>query len=139
MKEHKYSGLIICGDFNTPKIDWHLGSFGSCQTEGDTFENNLLECLNDCFFHQNVYEPTFQMANETPKSILDLVITEDSVRIYNIEYGPPLGETNKGHFTLKWEYDLKPIEKEDSCFKNTAYNFTKGDYSSFSNYLKGIN
>ncbi|CAF0968033.1 unnamed protein product [Brachionus calyciflorus] len=99
-------GLIICGDFNTLKIDWHLGTLNLCQTEGDTFENNFLDSLNDCFFRQNVYEPTFPMFYESHKIILDLVITDDSFRIYNIEHGPPLGKTNIGHMNLKLEDDL---------------------------------
>ncbi|CAF1065570.1 unnamed protein product [Brachionus calyciflorus] len=64
------------------------------------------------FYHQHVIEPTFQLVDQCPKSILDLVITDDSHRIYNIDHGPPLGITNKGHMTLRWNYELKSLKSE---------------------------
>ena len=75
VKNSNYSGILICGDFYCPKIDWHSGLFSSTSLNEDDFENNLLDCSDDCFYHQHVIEPTFQLVNQCPKSILDLVIT----------------------------------------------------------------
>ena len=139
MNESKFTGIIICGDFNCPKIDWNCGSFSSCPFEEETFENNLLDFLDDSFLHQNVIEPTFQVSDECPKSILDLVITEDSARVYNIEHGPPLGTTKKGHLNLKWDFDLKPVNDTASkVFRKSYFEFKNGDFASFSNFINGI-
>ncbi|CAF1100150.1 unnamed protein product, partial [Brachionus calyciflorus] len=136
----KFNGFIICGDFNCPKIGWHSGSFSSCRIEEDSFDNGLLNTLDDCFYVQHVFEPTFQLSNESPKSILDLIITDNSERIYYIDHSPPLGTKNKGHLTLKWNYELKfPTKNVSNIFSSSCYNFRKGDYAAFSGFFNGLN
>ena len=85
----KYSGIILCGDFNCPKINWNERS-GATPLGVDSFEYRLVECLDDCYFFQNVLEPTFITSNNR-KSLLDLIITENPDRIYNITHGPLKG------------------------------------------------
>ncbi|CAF0947105.1 unnamed protein product, partial [Brachionus calyciflorus] len=140
MTKSKYTGLILCGDFNCPNINWHSGVFGSCEINENSFENSFLDCLDDCFYYQNVFEPTFQTHIDHPKSILDLIITENSERVYNINHGPPLGNKNKGHLTLRWDYILKPDQSTiNNSFRSSSYNYQHGDFDSISRLIGEIN
>ena len=53
-----YSGILLCGDFNIPLINWDSFGFPHTNT-GSLFENNFVVCLLDCAFFQHVYFATF--------------------------------------------------------------------------------
>ena len=111
----KYNGLVIAGDLNHPNIVWckcNLG--GTCKGSRAGLSKDFLIIVNSNFFIQHVLEPTFA------DNILDLVITEDSLRIFTIEYGPPLGTSakNRLHATLFWNYNLNYSHKLSIQTKN---------------------
>jgi hypothetical protein len=140
-KKSDFSGVLLCGDFNCPKIDWGVGEYVSCPSDAMyLFEQNLIEVLDDCFYSQNVIDSAYQDSNGKPKSILDLVISENESRIYHIDHGPPLGSINKGHNTLAWSYEINSkIPAEKLSFRSNEFNYAKGDYNSFSRYLDEVN
>jgi hypothetical protein len=60
----RYDNIVICGDFNLPKINWDSPD----QTSGSD-EILLTELLNDYFLSQVNHHPT------RGENILDLIIT----------------------------------------------------------------
>ena len=59
-RDGQYSGILICGDFNFSRVNWF--NDGSCQqiNQSDLSASYFIDCLDDCFIHQNVIKPTFQ-------------------------------------------------------------------------------
>ena len=55
--------------------------------------------LQDGFLHQHVTEPTRYRDNETP-TLLDLVISNEESMVTDLEYFPPLGESD--HVCLRF-------------------------------------
>ena len=48
-----FSGILFCGDYNFPLINWD--SFGLPHTKTDSLiENNFVECMLDCAFFQHL-------------------------------------------------------------------------------------
>ena len=109
----KYSGILICGDFNFSNIKWLKD--GSCimVKESDLIASNFIECMNDCFIYQNVLLPTFQVSYGSESNLLDLVLSESNNRIDNLKHLPPLGGIEHGHHVLNFNYNFKN-EKIDS-------------------------
>lgn len=138
MSKSNYTGLMLCGDFNCPKIKWNSGLFSSCPFDEGSFESLLIESLDDCFYYQNVHNATFQESKNNSKNILDLVITECYERIYNIFHGPPLDSTVKGHHSLTWNYELRNFTKNKE-FNSKPFNYCGGNYESFSRFFSEIN
>ena len=81
--------LLICGDYNYKEIDW------STEYAPPTYEHLLkfIETLRDCFLFQNVTEPKRYRENET-SNILDLIITNEEGTVQDLNYHPPLGESD---------------------------------------------
>ena len=110
----------------------------SCPLDDQSFEYSLLEVLDDCFYTQNVRDPTFQVSRHDSKNVLDLVITECPERIYNITHGPPLGLLERGHHSLTWNYELKSRKKRDTKFTSSSFNYRKGDFESLSRFINEV-
>ncbi|RNA16596.1 RNA-directed DNA polymerase from mobile element jockey-like [Brachionus plicatilis] len=115
-----FSGLLIAGDFNMPTISWNGLYFGLNE---ESFERKFLDTIDDCFYHQHVTFPTFQSNDGDFGNILDLVITEESSRIYSIERESPLGSLNRAHLSLSWTYELKG--NAESAFRSTSFRLDK--------------
>ena len=81
--------LLICGDYNYKEIDW------STEYAPPTYEHLLkfIETLRDCFLFQNVTEPKRYRENEM-SNILDLIITNEEGTVQDLNYHPPLGESD---------------------------------------------
>jgi hypothetical protein len=54
------SGLLICGDFNFSSIKWNQETFIENISDNDNITNQFINCLQNCFMHQNVIKPGFQ-------------------------------------------------------------------------------
>ena len=87
----KYSGILICGDFNFSNIKWF--SDGSCKqmNESDVIASYFIDCMKDYYIYQNVLMPTFQVDFGSESNILDLVLSESGNRISYLKHYPPLG------------------------------------------------
>ena len=81
--------LVIAGDFNYKDIDWD-NEFAPPDKQNQLF---FIRGLQDCFLHQHVSEPTRYRDNETP-NILDLVLSSEENMVCDLEYLPPLGESD---------------------------------------------
>ena len=122
------TGLIIAGDFNHSDILWS-DNCGTFTKKGRSSSIDLVNCLTDNELTQLVNEPTF--GNNT----LDLVITNDPVRIYQITHGPPIVSTKKNrlHCTLTWDYTLRTDKK--TCEALIKKNLNRGNYEKFSKLM----
>ena len=124
-----FGSLIIAGDFNHSDIDWSNGC-GICRTNGRPSSLDMIDCLNTNLLSQLVNQPTFL------SNTLDLVITNDPTRIYQVQNGPPLGSTknNQLHCTLTWDFLLRS-GKIISSEARLRRNYMKGNYDTISDLL----
>ena len=75
--------VVICGDFNLPKVDWDRG-WSNCAGE-----RMVVDTLHDMFWHQLVKEPTHRLGN-----LLDLCVTSSLELIAGVEVVEPLGASD---------------------------------------------
>ena len=75
--------VVICGDFNLPKVDWDRG-WSSCAGE-----RMVVDTLHDMFWHQLVKEPTHRLGN-----LLDLCVTSSVELISAGDVVEPLGTSD---------------------------------------------
>ena len=86
----KYGHKLYMGDFNLPNIDWRLLD---AKGDGDTLENNFLDCVQNALLFQNVLEPTRWRGDVTPH-VLDLVFTNEENMVEDVQYLGPLGKSD---------------------------------------------
>ena len=67
----------------------------------------MVDTLNSCFLAQCVNFPTFHLNDRDPGSLLDLIITNAPDRIFCLESKPPLGDIERTHSVIYWEYVIK--------------------------------
>ena len=79
--------LIACGDFNLHSV--YLPETGCRVNQGGQEEAYFLNGCDDCFMTQLISRSTFGL-NGMGEKILNLVLTSDSERILEVDYGPPL-------------------------------------------------
>ncbi|XP_065675773.1 uncharacterized protein LOC136091980 [Hydra vulgaris] len=130
---NKYTGILICGDFNFHTIRWTEDYYGELTCESDNKAKIFLECLNNCFMHQNVMEPTFQNNIGDKTNVLDFIITENKNRVYKLAHLPSLG----GHHTITFNYSYTEKCIDNNVFKKDKFN--QGKFYELNNYLKIIN
>ncbi len=99
----KCSGILICGDFNYSSIYWYE-SYNVLHVENDLQANDFINCLNNCFFHQNIINPTFQVKLRTESNVIDLILTESENKVFSINHLPPLGGLVHGHHVISFNY-----------------------------------
>jgi len=125
------SRVLVVGDFNLPSIDWK-NQITSLSNQ--SFEHHFLQKLQDTYLCQHVQEPT-RFRDDSNPSVLDLVITKSPDDVRNIEILPPLGKSD--HTVLK--LSLKSSGDDPTPQKQTLkYNYTKGDYESFRNFILSL-
>ncbi len=87
---------------------------------------------------QSVIEPTFRLDNATSTNTLDLIFTECPERICNgVNHFPPLGQIDKAHHILKWNFNLHTANNNISKPRVIRL-FKHGDYEQMSNYFSNI-
>ena len=97
------TNLIITGDFNYKDIDW---SAEYAPPEHDHLLN-FIETLQDCYLAQHVTEPTRFRENEEP-NILELLISNEDGMAKDLNYHPPLGESD--HLCLKFSVEYNQCD-----------------------------
>lgn len=120
------SHILIVGDFNYPSINWRTGN--ATGPDGHPAQQ-LHDKVQDCFWVQKVEQPTRKRGQDRP-SLLDLIITNDSNLIEDINYESPIG--NSDHCLLSFEYKCyidRPKIKVKKYFHN------KTDFNNIRNLL----
>ena len=144
--------LIIAGDFNFKDIDWE----NDYASPDKPHQALFIKGLQDCFLHQHVTEPTRYRDNEIP-NILDLLLSSEESLISDLQYLPPLGESD--HICMKFKVNCSqhlpgPEQEKLDIFKAnipriiqklSAYNWTEllnssfqEDYETFFSILERI-
>ena len=95
------TGILIGGDFNYASIKWYDG-FHEIFSDNDEQAKDFNACLNECYLHQNVINPTFQIKFGVESNVLDLIITENDNRVISINHHPPLGGIEHGHHVISF-------------------------------------
>ena len=94
-----YSHICIVGDFNCPRINWHLRDFIGPE---DSFESQFLNVVDDYFLYQHIDQPTRSRGTDNP-SLLDLVLTNEENMVSNIQYHSPLGLSD--HVLISFKFN----------------------------------
>lgn len=113
---------IIMGDFNYPNINWKL------VTGQGKSEEEFLDVVNDLFLAQHVSQPT------RGKSVLDLVLCNNSDRICNIEVMEPLGTSDHSMISFDVFWQIKRASSNSRIF-----NFRRANFKKMRAYLSNIN
>ena len=121
--------LLVCGDFNLPKIDW---SNNRCFDTEISFTAKFLETLGDLEWFQHSRKNTRFRGSQS--SCLDLVFTNEESMVEEILELPPIGKSD--HLCQKWEVTVKEvIYKSDSAqrpnFKKANWCGMKKDVDDF--------
>ena len=118
------------GDFNYSDIKW-IDYGGIVKGSGRSSSLEFLESINSNSLSQLVDKPTFG------NNILDLVITDNPDRIYQVEVGPPIGCSTKNvlHNCLTWSFivnSLKLVEKTNKkimLYKKANYDLLNSKFN----------
>ena len=118
LEKGQYNRLLICGDFNYPGIKWYEGLGGIESNEEDL---RFLHCLDDLYLHQNLSCPIFHKVAQGFENLLDLIITSECNRIYELETKPILGNVIQGHSVLEFKFAVKRLETVKSNEDRLSY------------------
>ena len=95
---NKNQNKIIVGDFNIPNIDW------LCKGNETGYAEEFVYCIENCYPHQHVTNPTRARGMDTP-SLVDLLFNKDPECIGDIQHASPLGKSD--HALLKIKTNIK--------------------------------
>ena len=116
--------LMICGDFNLPKIDWNENR---CLDTETSFTARFMETVEDLGWWQHSKNDTRFRGSQS--SCLDLVFTNEESMIDEISELPPIGKSD--HLCQKWE-----ITVSEAIYKNTSStrpNFKRANWTEIKN------
>ena len=122
----KNENVLIAGDFNYKEINW-IHDYAPPEKDHLT---HFIETLHECYMYQHVTEPTRHRKDDTP-SLLDLVLTSEEGMAQEIQYLPPLGESD--HACLRFNV-LTAQQKSESLFPSEP-GIRKTNYASVRNEL----
>ena len=113
-----YSHRCIVGDFNFRDINWD-----TCTTPHgeNSKEHKFIETIRDCFFFQQVREPTRKRGDDRP-SQLDLVFTDEDMQVSDIKYLSPLGKSDHSMIVFDFHCYI------DYTNPKTSYKYSIADY-----------
>ena len=121
------SNIVFAGDFNYKEIDWQ-NEYAPPDKQHQTL---FIESIQDNFLHQHVSEPTRYREKDTPH-LLDLVFSSEESSISDMEYLPPLGESD--HLCLLFK--LRMTNQLHSSLNTNQFNIYKTDYHSAKEQLQ---
>ena len=117
--QNKSRRNIVVGDFNFPGINWNEGDGVVNRSQAET---EFLDAINDSFLEQCVNFPT-RIRQGHRSNILDLILTNDPQRIYNLYSLPGLGRSD--HVCMIFDYSL-PTNNSSNSRKHYLYH--RGNY-----------
>ena len=125
ISDKKYTHVCIVGDFNYRSINWKTWT----TTGGENSDEfAFIESIRDCFLYQHVEHPTRRRGDDEP-SLLDLLLTNESMQVSNLKHKAPLGKSDHDVMIFNYHCYLnyaKPKEK---------FLFDKGDFNSMRSKL----
>lgn len=119
------NNLVIVGDFNYKQIDWTNDSVPQGQQHLMKFVNTL----QDLYLYQHVSEPTRYRNGEKP-NILDLILSSEEGMIQELQYLPPLG--NSDHISMSFKTTLTQQQVNFPL----SYNIYKTNYKAIQDVLR---
>ena len=125
----KFKHKLIIGDFNYKDIWWDMLTTHKSERSR---ENQFIETIKDCYYSQHVDRPTRAQKGKKA-SLLDLVITDETNRVDEIEYQAPLGKSD--HSVLIFNYKVQTIITTP---QRIIYCYNKGNYEAMNRELKDI-
>ena len=114
------NNVIITGDFNYKEIDW-VNEFAPPSKEHQAI---FIDALQECYLYQHVTEPTRYRPNENP-NLLDLVLSSEESMVRDMNYLPPLGESD--HICIC--FDVMCGKPEPIKNENAERNVFKSDFA----------
>ena len=124
--------IIVLGDLNLPGIDWP-----SNIARIDGIHDAFLDCFNKLGL--------IQFFNQTTRTnltgILDIVLSNDHVRINSIDCLPPLGTSDHNivSFNVNLFNDRLPHNDESNSIKVFKYNWSMADFEGMNDALSAVN
>ena len=123
--------IIVCGDFNLPKINWQVNR----SSEGiNNMSSAFLQQIQDSSLKQVVTEPTRRRGGNIP-SVLDLILVDVNAEIINLEHQMPLGKSD--HDVLVWDYVIN-VKKVDGR-PRFRHDFEEARFQNFRGDLENLN
>ena len=132
----KYDGLLICGDFNLPSLSWSNEGipFANTLSPGNIVSKLYCDAILPLGIYQNVKNSTFHKNDTDTNTILDLVFSDCSQRIYNISHKEPLQYIAQGHHVLCFDYFVSS-STTIPYIKSGQLNYRKGKYKDFGIFI----
>ena len=114
------SEVVICGDFNLPKIDWENGIVNDTQ---DSATQRIYNKLEDRGLFQLVRRATRQRGNDEP-SLLDWIIVSREENVEGVEHLAPLGAGDHDVLMFTYRVNIRvPIRT-----KRRMFDFRRADF-----------
>ena len=125
----KERNMVLIGDFNHPSIDW-----SSTVANGIRIDRMFHGTILDNLLNQLVAQPTRYREGQKP-TLDDLVLVNDANLVEDIEYKPPLG--NSDHVCIMVKVKHKAI-CQDTRSKDTRFIYNRGQYEDMREALQAI-
>lgn len=125
-EKRNYSHRCIVGDFNFRKINW---STWTTPCNEDSAEASFIEAIRDSYLHQHIEQATRKRGNDEP-SVLDLIFTDESMQVSDIQYLSPLDKSDHSVITFNYHCYIDFTKPKEN------YSYAKGDYSAMRNDLE---
>ena len=123
----KYDYLLVCGDFNLPKIDWNGNR---CLDTEASFSAAFLETIEQLGWYQHSKCNT--RFRGTQSSCLDLIFTNEENMVGEVHELPPIGKSD--HICQRWELTVR-----EAILKNTTRirpNFKRANWAGLKKEVK---
>ena len=133
----KFDGVLICGDFNHPAVNWSDEGhpFIGAEAQNSNISDQFVDSVLNLDLVQMIKEPTFiGRGGILTGNILDLIFTDLNQRVRGIIHDEPLDYKVQGHHVLTFDYYVKssPIK---SVVSPDKLNYRRGDYKGLSEYF----
>ena len=122
-----YDYLMICGDFNLPKINW---TANQCLDTENSFTAEFVNSIEQFHWFQHARNHTRFRGEQS--SCLDLVFTNEEEMIGELLELPPMGKSD--HVCQKWQLTVK-----DAIYRNETrkrLNFKRANWAKIRHDLK---
>ena len=121
------SQVVVCGDFNLPRIDWNTGMSRKAEF---SFTTKFIDKIEEMGWFQHVKTSTHFWKEQ--HLCLDLVFTSEEGMVDGVKELPPMGKSD--HVCQQWKVVVGEV-----VFKNTMltrHNFKRADWNAVKSYFR---